>query len=98
VYVAEQEKYHGKSANDGLMIMAEFFHEATILNGQDTLGRICVFLLAMALFLFAMLLASFVLFSLAPRQNCWFLLFRLIASFLSVSSVLILILIPASDL
>lgn len=22
VYVAEQEKYHGKSANDGLMIMA----------------------------------------------------------------------------
>lgn len=43
MYVAEQEKYHGKSANDGLMIMAEFFHEATILDGQDNWPGLRVF-------------------------------------------------------
>jgi len=45
-------------------------------HGPPQEQGVCVWL-ARALFLFAMLLASFVLFSLAPRQNCWFISFWL---------------------
>lgn len=66
VYVAGQEKYHGKSANDGLMMtmagvlreaMGPFFSFSPSQRRGD--GALC--LLSTALFLFAMLLASFVL-------------------------------------